>query len=178
MRRTEQEFKNELFRREQEYRTRQKKRRRAAVNTALCLVLVLCAGIVVLPFLGGMGGSTETADSMYADNGMMAEGAESPGAAEGKLEYGVAGSSAEPQDVCPAVMIDGVLYFDTGEINNDPRKCGTMDGEITSRVDGSTIPVMDDQSNFGVGYGYQYGATEGTVEIYINGKWCIFAAEE
>lgn len=25
---------------------------------------------------------------------------------------------------------------------------------------------------------YQYGAAEGTIEIYMDGKWCIFATEE
>ncbi|MBQ4347173.1 MAG: hypothetical protein IJC39_01840, partial [Firmicutes bacterium] len=38
-------------------------------------------------------------------------------------------------------------------------------------------PGSNDQSNFGTGYGYQYG-TQGTVEIKINDKWRIFATEE
>ena len=53
-----------------------------------------------------------------------------------------------------------------------------MDGEITSQVDGNKQPSVDDQSNFGTGYGYQYGATEGTIELFMNGKWWIFATEE
>ena len=28
-------------------------------------------------------------------------------------------------------------------------RCGTMDGEITSTVDGTEIPTEDNQSNFG-----------------------------
>ena len=57
-------------------------------------------------------------------------------------------------------------------------RCGVMDGEITSQVDGNKQPSVDDQSNFGTGYGYQYGATEGTIELFMNGKWWIFATEE
>ena len=32
-------------------------------------------------------------------------------------------------------------------------RCGTMDGEITSTVDGTEIPTEDNQSNFGSGFG-------------------------
>ena len=84
----------------------------------------------------------------------------------------------EKVDLIPMVMVNGELYLDTGYTNTDIRKCGTPDGEITSAVDGSKEPTIDNQSNFGTGYGYQYGATEGTIEIYMNDKWCIFATEE
>lgn len=84
----------------------------------------------------------------------------------------------EKWDLIPMVMVDGVLYLDTGHSNTAIRKCGTPDGEISSSVDGSEKPAENDQSNFGTGYGYQYGATEGTVEIYLNDKWRIFATEK
>lgn len=84
----------------------------------------------------------------------------------------------EKWDRIPMVMIDGEIYLDTGYNNNSMKKCGTFDGEITSEVDGSESPSADGQSNFGTGYGYQYGAEEGTVELFMNGKWRIFATEE
>ena len=84
----------------------------------------------------------------------------------------------EQWDLIPMVMVDGVLYLDTGYNSTVIQKCGTPDGEITSAVDGSEEPSADDQSNFGTGYEYQYGTAEGTVELYINGKWRIFATEE
>lgn len=87
-------------------------------------------------------------------------------------------TTEEKWDLIPMVMVEGVLYLDTGHTNTDIRKCGTPDGEITSEVDGSEKPAVDNQSNFGTGYGYQYGATEGTIEIYMNDKWRIFATEE
>ena len=85
---------------------------------------------------------------------------------------------AETWDLIPMVMVNGTLYLDTGHESKIEARCGVMDGEITSQVDGSKQPTVDDQSNFGTGYGYQYGATEGTIELFMNGKWWIFAAEE
>lgn len=63
------------------------------------------------------------------------------------------------------VMVNGTLYLDTGHESKIEARCGVMDGEITSQVDGNKQPSVDDQSNFGTGYGYQYGATEGTIEL-------------
>ena len=86
--------------------------------------------------------------------------------------------AASTWDRIPMVMVDGVLYLDTGKVSTVMARCGMMDGEITSQVDGSQQPTIDNQSNFGTGYGYQYGAMEGTIEIYMNEKWWIFATEE
>lgn len=77
--------------------------------------------------------------------------------------------TAAQGDYPALVVVDGVLYQDTGRISTELR-CGMMDGEITSTVD--TVPAEDDQSNFGTGYGYQYG-TNG-VEVSIDGEWHIF----
>ncbi len=79
-------------------------------------------------------------------------------------------------DLIPMVMVDGILYLDTGKESTAQERCGTMDGEITSTVDQTEKPTKDDQSNFGTGYGYQY-ASEGTIEIYMNEKWLVFAVE-
>ena len=56
-------------------------------------------------------------------------------------------------------------------------RCGVMDGEITSTVDGSEIPTKDNQSNFGTGFEYQYGA-DNTIEIFMNEKWIVFEQRE
>ena len=74
----------------------------------------------------------------------------------------------ETWDLIPMVMVNGTLYLDTGHESKIEARCGVMDGEITSQVDGSKQPTVDDQSNFGTGYGYQYGTTEGT--LYPSGK--------
>lgn len=85
---------------------------------------------------------------------------------------------AETWALIPMVMVNGTLYLDTGYESTIEARCGVMDGKITSQVHGSQRPTIDNQSNFGSGYGYQYGATEGTIEIYMDGEWRIFATEE
>lgn len=84
---------------------------------------------------------------------------------------------AEKWDLIPMVMVNGELYLDTGIESSVEVRCGMIDGEITSTVDGSKKPTQNDQSNFGIGFGYQYG-TESTIEIFMNEKWWIFATEE
>ena len=81
-------------------------------------------------------------------------------------------------DLIPMVMVNGELFFDTGIESGLKERCGMIDGEITSEVSRGEKPIKDEQSNFGTGYGYQYGSKEGTIEININGKWWIFATEE
>ena len=81
-------------------------------------------------------------------------------------------------DLVPMVMVNGKLYFDTGTESTVEARCGMMDGEISSSVARSEKPTKDNESNFGTGYGYQYGETERTIEIYLNEKWWIFATEE
>ena len=80
-------------------------------------------------------------------------------------------------DRIPMVRIDGKLYYDTGRESIMDARCGNMDGEITSTVDGTEIPTEDNQSNFGSGFGYQYG-TDDTIEIYMNEKWFVFEYRE
>lgn len=84
----------------------------------------------------------------------------------------------EKWDLIPMVMVDGKLYLDTGIESSVEARCGVMDGEITSSVDGTQKPTQDGESNFGTGYGYQYGPQEGTIEIFMNEKWWVFATEE
>lgn len=81
-------------------------------------------------------------------------------------------------DLIPMVMVDGVLYLDTGKNNGELLTSDVIDGEITSEVDGDKFPARNEQSNFGTGYSYRYGKTEGTIEICLNNKWRIFATEE
>ncbi len=80
-------------------------------------------------------------------------------------------------DRIPMVRVNNKLYYDTGRESTLSGRCGTMDGEITSTVDGTEIPMEDNQSNFGSGFGYQYGADD-TIEIYMNEKWIVFEYRE
>lgn len=75
-------------------------------------------------------------------------------------------------DLPPMVMVNNKLYMDTGKIA-EMKKCGTWDGEITSQVASNQKPTENNQSNFGVGFGYQYGGEEG-IDVYMNDKWYVF----
>ena len=83
----------------------------------------------------------------------------------------------EHWDLIPMVMVDGVLYLDTGRRSAQAGEPDYFDGEITSTVEGWETPTRNDQSNFGTGYGYRYG-DEGTIWLYANGGWIIYATEE
>ncbi len=79
-----------------------------------------------------------------------------------------------PLEIKPSIMVDGVLYESTGEAR-EVLRCGTLDGEITSSVDSTSLPTEDNQSNFGEGYGYQFW-TDGEIDVVIDDKWIIFKA--
>ncbi len=85
----------------------------------------------------------------------------------------------EPEEkvaLTPMVMVDGELYFDTGKESTLDGRCGTLDGEITSAVDCTERPTKNDQSNFGVGFPYQYGPEE-TIELEKEGKWWVYESQ-
>ena len=75
-------------------------------------------------------------------------------------------------------MVNDKLYYDTGRESTIEMRCGNMDGEITSSVDGTQIPTQNNESNFGSGFGFQYGSEEDTIEVYMNEKWIVFEYRE
>lgn len=81
-------------------------------------------------------------------------------------------------DKIPMVMVNDKLYYDTGRESSLEARCGNMDGQITSTVDGTEIPTENNQSNFGEGFGFQYGSEENTIEIFMNEKWIVFEYRE
>jgi hypothetical protein len=98
------------------------------------------------------------------------EAAQPVAGAEGTTEAQAGG------DQPALIRVQGALYRDSGEIDDVPGRCGVMDGSITQECDG--IPTEDGQSNFGAGYGYQYGRTEDSLEVYIDEEWHIFVKYE
>lgn len=81
------------------------------------------------------------------------------------------------EDRRPMVMIKDEIYMDTGRESDIGARCGVMDGGITSTVKPHEIPIQNNQSNFGEGYGYQY-VDKNSIDIYINQKWIRFEKEE
>lgn len=72
------------------------------------------------------------------------------------------------------VMVNDELYYNTEKENAMPITCGTMDGEITSMINQDDIPNVNNQSNFGNGYGYQIGPQDGQILLNIDNKWMVF----
>ena len=69
-------------------------------------------------------------------------------------------------DRIPMVMVDGNLYWSVGEVSNIDGRCGVMDGEIPSTVNGTEVPSENGQSNFGAGYRYQI-VDEKHIDVYM-----------
>ncbi len=72
------------------------------------------------------------------------------------------------------VMINDELYYNTKQENTIPMKCGTIDGEIISMMNEDGIPNVNNQSNFGAGYGYQIGPQDGKISVNIDNRWIVF----
>ena len=125
----------------------------------LILISILCVF-----FLSGCQ-HVEVAEQIASDDNEILEEVESV-------------EESEQKNLIPMVMIDEEIYIDTGIMNVAEARCGMMDGEITSKVDTNERPTVNNQSNFGTGYGYQYGSQEGTIEINMNGQWRVFATED
>lgn len=82
------------------------------------------------------------------------------------------GQTADTETYPPCVMVDGIIYKDTGYVSS-MHGCGNMDGEITSTVDETDLPEENNQSNFGSGYQYQR-SSEGQLIVVIDGNRIIF----
>jgi len=124
---------------------------------------------------------------IFVLTGCGAEKEKEQEAAETSEEAGVSEEQEEEQEMeepetagqgiydYPAmIMVDDVLYYDSGEISTAAR-CGSMDGEIKEVIGG--VPVENGQSNFAEGLGYQYGAGE-TIEVNREDGWHIFVKYE
>jgi hypothetical protein len=81
------------------------------------------------------------------------------------------------QSIRAMVMFNDKLYYDTGSIDEFGGSCGVMDGNITSKCDDYEIPTENNQSNFGIGYGMQYGRVESEIEVCIDGDWHVFTSD-
>ena len=82
----------------------------------------------------------------------------------------------EEQIVKDAVMINGKIYYSTGEKSKITARCGVMDGRITETVENGKLPTKNNESNFGIDYGYQF-VDENTVEVKINNDFIVFKTE-
>ena len=86
-----------------------------------------------------------------------------------------------PKELGRIIKVNGKLYYDTGKSYDETseiKRCGTMDGNITSVIASGEIPTEDGQANFTGAKGYQYGSKENTIDIPLeNEGWRIFEAK-
>lgn len=82
-------------------------------------------------------------------------------------------TTVSPDALPMQVQVQGKLYQSTGRHSDVDGRCGTWDGEITSSVERSASPEQDDQSNFGIGWGYQR-MSGGTIEVSLGRHWIVF----
>lgn len=144
----------------------------------LCIFIVILTAAAVFAWLEAVDtriGEKEPVEESVLETGSEPEGSvETEQYAEIQSEPGV---TEAPEELPRMVMVDGVLYKDTGMVSHVLR-CGVMDGEITSSVNEGEQPVKDNQSNFGKGYGYQRGVVDGRIEVYMDEAWRVFSKEE
>ncbi len=125
MRRTNQEFKEEVLRRSGQYRRAQAKRRKTILGAALCV----CLCVTAVLFVPGRGASNDSAADM-----VQMEIMESPAAAP---EYGQ-DSPVEQDSVQSAAGITGAadaavkIIFETGEIAMEPADAAVIMGYLSS----------------------------------------------
>lgn len=175
------------------------RRRKKPVYWMPALSVAACAGLLMVGVAGWRAGSSkndfmesaaaaaETAPEAAAAPDEPLISAASPYADEGSSPvegstdgtYKAEDSTESSIAIAPAhaVMLEGVIYYDTGTVNGTDAKAAP-DGTITSTVDSDSFPTEDGQSNFGTGYAYRYGSENGTLEVQIDGEWWIFAVNQ
>ena len=72
------------------------------------------------------------------------------------------------------VMVKGLLYENTGRINNAPR-CGNTDGKFPEIIPENRLPRKNGQANFSGAGGWQHGAEPMTIDVLYKDDWYVFA---
>lgn len=113
----------------------------------------------------------EPADAPSAD----AAPSESADSADTTGSNAESGSETETiqgaEDFCPAVMVDGVLYWSTGKAVS-----GEVDESTARPVTSytSALPEADGQSNFSQDLSAKYAWTQEGLAVLMDGEWVLF----
>lgn len=84
--------------------------------------------------------------------------------------------ASELADLRPMIMINGILYLDTGK-ESPMGAANQVDGTIKTDVSPNKKPTEHEQSNFGF-VGSEYTVGNGFVQVNIDGKWIVFELEK
>lgn len=128
--------------------------------------LAACAAVAFVLYWGAnnlrMGSSTGASGSTGGGNASTSSvESESNGAV-----------SQETQDFCPAILVDGQLYWSSGEILSWVDESAILG--TTTYTDG--IPDQDGQSN-AVPDGTRYARIDGGIAVEMDGEWVLFTTK-
>ncbi|MEG0913783.1 MAG: DUF5301 domain-containing protein [Oscillospiraceae bacterium] len=88
------------------------------------------------------------------------------------------GSGSAPLNAMrPMIMVDGVLYLDTGKEVPAKIESSAVLGKITSAALASEKPTETGQCNFNSGVGAEYAAYKDGMAVFLDGKWFFFEKE-
>lgn len=97
------------------------------------------------------------------------------GGSDGPTDIIVSDKADFEKDSVRMVRINGALYYESGEDNDNSARCGNADGSFKRTAGKFEVPQNDNESNFDDATAYQLGAAENTIEIQIDDDWEIFA---
>lgn len=155
----------------------------AGLAACLAVALVLSYGMTQLSKGGGNSGAPGNAggaSSAPAGSSQVSgenTAPEAPGETDCESQApGVAGSSQNGSaDYFPAIMVDGVLYWSTGEavpVEVDESAIHTVTAYI------NTVPQMDGQTNFSQDLSARYAIIktggEEQLVVLMDGEWVLF----
>jgi hypothetical protein len=83
---------------------------------------------------------------------------------------------AEKWDRRPMVMVEGVIYMDTGKEMVVEIEDSAILGTIASSVEGSEMPAQNGQSNFGC-EGASYAYLDDGLVVLLENEWVFFEKE-
>ncbi len=91
--------------------------------------------------------------------------------------------SFDDTDICPVMMfmVDGQLYYDTGENSRLTPRCGTLDGKFELLCGEYELPKTDGCANFGrydEDFSGWQNASDDTKEVLLEDGWRIFKKAE
>lgn len=132
--------------------------------------LAACVAVVFVLYWGADHLRMGSANSGSA-SGSAGSGEADASASNGDISYN--GSiSQETQDFCPAIMVDGQLYWSSGEILSSVDESAIL-GTSTYT---DSLPDQDGQANFDR-EGALYTRTDGGIAVQINGEWVLFTTD-
>lgn len=125
--------------------------------------LAACAAVVFVLYWGAgslrMGSSSTTSGSTGGGE------ATTSSSSNGNLP-------GETQDFCPAILVDGQLYWSSGEVLSAVDESAILG--TTTYTDG--IPDQDGQSN-AVPEGARYARIDGGIAVEMDGEWVLFTTK-